>query len=683
VTRLGLAAALAAALALPHAAGAHQLAQRGLGFAAAAPASCAGDPISPTQTISGEFSTAQQGSYVLVPFDVPAGTTSVRVKYCFDQPEAPTNSQLKHTLDLGLYHARSEPGALFGEREFRGWGGSSHPDVTISPQGFSSEEQYEQNPKGHVPGKTTRGFLPGSIPAGEWAAELGVAAVVSQADGDLDGKVAWRVEIELSSDPAHAAEPYQPASYDQSPASRHAGWYAGDLHVHSEHSALGDATMTETFDYAFKPPAQSGAGLDFITLSDYVTSSAWGEIGRYQGNFPGKLIARSSEIITYRGHTNNHVSLRYVDYRTGPVLERRPDGSLEEKRGPRPPRELFPLVHGSGGWTQVNHPTIFPSETPGFANLCRGCPWDYSDEETQWQAVDAYEVATGPGGLRAGDQFTGANPFTLTAIDEFDRLRRERFPVTAVAVSDSHNAGRTPNPITQAPIGVGTTVVYASELSEKGVRDAVGAGHAYVKVLGSESADLRFDAVGAGGASAMMGDALPAGEATFEARVIGGAPNVERELLVLRDGTVIDTIPVTGEDFRHSFEASEPGEYRIQVQRGSTIDALSNPIGLGVERKAKPAGAPGARPKILLKAKPRRTRAGKRTRFVFRAYRGTGSERKRLRGARVKFGGKRKRTNRRGRAVIVKRFGKPGRKRARATKKGLRRGVAVVRVRRR
>ena len=70
------------------------------------------------------------------------------------------------------------------------------------------------DPKGDVPGRTTRGFLPGPIPAGSWAAELGVGGVVSQADGDADGMVRWRVEIELSTDPAFAAEPYAPAPYD-------------------------------------------------------------------------------------------------------------------------------------------------------------------------------------------------------------------------------------------------------------------------------------------------------------------------------------------------------------------------------------------------------------------------------------------------------------------------------------
>src|SRR5215218_7303986 len=169
------------------------------------PSSCPGDPIDVSQVITGEFDTSLQGSYVLVPFDVPAGTTSVRVKYCYDQPQAPANAQLKHTLDLGLYETRSGGAPGFGEQNFRGWGGSSHPDVTITPQGFSTEAQYLAAPKGHVPGRTTRGFIPGSIPSGQWAAELGVAAVVSQADGDADGKVAWRVEIERSSNPAFAA----------------------------------------------------------------------------------------------------------------------------------------------------------------------------------------------------------------------------------------------------------------------------------------------------------------------------------------------------------------------------------------------------------------------------------------------------------------------------------------------
>src|SRR5829696_2374295 len=120
-----------------------------------APSSCPGDPIAVDQAITGEFDASVQGGYVLVPFDVPAGTTSVRVKYCYDQPGAPANPALKHTLDLGLYQPRLGEEPVWGEDEFRGWGGSSHPDVTVTPQGFSSEAEYRARPKGHVPGRTT------------------------------------------------------------------------------------------------------------------------------------------------------------------------------------------------------------------------------------------------------------------------------------------------------------------------------------------------------------------------------------------------------------------------------------------------------------------------------------------------------------------------------------------------
>src|SRR5262245_20444500 len=254
--------------------------------AALTPSGCTGDPITPTTVIEAEFGTALQGSYVMAPFDVPAGTTAVRVKYCWDDPEGPTASNARHTIDLGLWDARPA-GDTWGPAQFRGWGGSSHPDVTVSPQGFSSEAQYLADPRGDVPGRTTRGFVPGPLPPGTWAAELGVGGVVSQADGDADGLVRWRVEIQLFTDPAFAAEPYGPAPYATTPARRRRGWYAGDMHVHAEHSALGNATMTEVFDYAFRRLQDGGAGLDFITLTDYVTKSAWGEIGRYQPRYPG------------------------------------------------------------------------------------------------------------------------------------------------------------------------------------------------------------------------------------------------------------------------------------------------------------------------------------------------------------------------------------------------------------
>jgi hypothetical protein len=535
--------------------------------AAAQVGPCAGRPMDPDKVITGEFGTELSKSFVMLPFDVPRGTTAVRVKYCWDRPESGTSS---HTLDLGLYEPRRGRSKLWGADEFRGWGGSSHPDVTVSAEGFSSEADYTARPRIEPPGKTTRAFLPGPIPPGMWAVELGVAAVIPQSEGDADGRVEWRVEIDLAAVPAFADEPYRPARYDRRPAVRRPGWYAGDMHVHAEHSAYGDATMTEAFGYAFRPLAEHGAGLDFITLSDYVSGSAWGEIGRFQPLHPGKLIVRSDEVITYRGHANNHASAHFVDYREGPIYERAEDGSLRQLRGDRDPSELFREIHRFGGWTQINHPTIFPPVTPALAAFCRGCFWEYSDEETDFSQVDAYEIATGP-----SEFGTSPNPFTVTAIAEYERLLGLGHRIAAVGSSDSHNAGRTTS-ITQAPIGMATTVVHAPELSERGIECGVRARHTYVKVTGNSGPDLRFTARPRGGSGkAIVGDVIRARGAKFRARVRGGAG---RELLVVKDGATVATVPVTSDRFTYRFEGTGSGRWRLQLMRGALIDTVSSPI---------------------------------------------------------------------------------------------------------
>jgi hypothetical protein len=344
--------------------------------------------------------------------------------------------------------------------------------------------------------------------------------------------------------------------------------------------------MRDTFDYAF---GADTAGLDFITLSDYVTDRHWDEIGRLQGDYPGKLVMRSAEVITYRGHINNHGSATYVDHRTGPIYELR-DGTLTAVRDAQPASRIFDDIHRAGGFTQVNHPTTFPNAIPGFGNLCRGCSWEYSDTETQWDAVDAFEVQTGPAGTsEPHDHELGPNPFAPLAIRWWDELRAQGFRITAVGSSDSHHAGGG-NGTTQSPIGEATTVVYADELSEHGIQEAIGAGHAYVKFFSPHGPDLRFTAKsleapgngkGKGRPEAMMGDVLPVGSATFTARVMGAAPSPElRTLLVLKDGVPIQATAITTDDFTFTFAASEPGDYRLQLQRGSAVEALSNPITL-------------------------------------------------------------------------------------------------------
>jgi len=571
---------------------------------------CGGAPLpDPDQVITGSFGSELQGDYVMLPFTVPEGTDAVRVKYCFDQPLLSTQNQ--HTLDMGIYDARSGPADVWDEDEFRGWGGSSRRDVTISPEGT-----IDPDPNPVATDKTTVGYRPGPVSPGEWAVELGVASVATEL-GTEDGVVRWRVEIDTIDDPAFADEPFQPVPFDGEPANPDPGWYAGDFHVHARHSNPNDATMRSVFDYAFAPVGE-GAGLDFITLSDYVGDRAWDEVGAFQDDYPGHQIIRSSEVITYRGHANNHGSAEFVDYRTGRILEAQLGGAgvertlsgMTEVRAARPASEIFDDVHTAGGWTQINHPKIFPSEIPTFSSLCRGCSWDYSATETEYSEVDAIEIATGPAGLQDVPTQPGPNPFTTLGVkfyeDGIDAGGTNSSKIAAVGSSDSHKAGARPDPVTSAPIGQATTVVHAPELSEQGIQQGVEARHTYVKIWGQTGPDLRLEGAKAGSSDpqAIMGDTLEADAATFTARVSNlDAARAARPgpytLVVLRNGLPLATVPIpAGDKFAFDFPGLGAARYGIEVVRplvgAASIEAYSTPIWLEPETGAPPPPPPPA-----------------------------------------------------------------------------------------
>ncbi len=87
---------------------------------------------------------------------------------------------------------------------------------------------------------------------------------------------------------------------------------------------------------------------------------------------------------------------------------------------------------------------------------------------------------------------------------------------------------------------------------------------------------------------------------------------------------------------------------------------------------------------VHLSASPRSTRSGRRVRFAFLARVRVAGRLRPLRGARIRFAGRNARTDRRGRAVIHKRFGASRRNRrytARAFARDLRTGRVTVRVR--
>ena len=354
------------------------------------------------------------GSYVMLPVEVPDGTTQVRVKYCWEGGG--------NTVDLGIWQAHGVDAV--GRRGVPRLGRLEPPGRRDLGAGLLERGGVPRGSAGLRARVAPRAAsCPDRSWAGTWAVELGVGAV---AEADADQLADFRVEIELSNDPAFAADPYVPADYDTTPADANPGWYAGDVHVHAEHSALGDATMTEVFDYAFASLDDGGAGLDFITLSDYVSRSAWDEIGRYQPPHPGKLVIRSAEIITYHGHAMNHGSVHYVDHRAGPVYRVAANGDLTLLRATHPPAEMFAAIHDAGGVTQLNHVTTCPSNTEYCRRTCRGCPWDWNEADTDFSKVDAIEVQSG--------SFFKYELFTAAAIAFWDLALAQGHQIAAVGL---------------------------------------------------------------------------------------------------------------------------------------------------------------------------------------------------------------------------------------------------------
>ena len=105
------------------------------------------------------------------------------------------------------------------------------------------------------------------------------------------------------------------------------------------------------------------------------------------------------------------------------------------------------------------------------------------------------------------------------------------------------------------------------------------------------------------------------------------------------------------------------------------VDLATSPDAVTEPRACRVAVA-GSRGVMRLRVRPGRVAVGRRTRFRFRVT----SAGRPVSGAKVRFGGKRVRTNRSGRGAIRARFGKAGVRRARATRSGMRRASARVRV---
>jgi hypothetical protein len=442
---------------------------------------------------------------------------------------------------------RSVPGGavvldfgVWGPSGPRGWGGGLTEPTVVGVDDSS------------------RGYLPGPVSSGPgWSLVVGKAAVPMAAP--------FSAEIEFRDAPTLAPRPrgaVQPVVLAEG-----ARWYAGDLHVHDSESGDANASLDDVAALA------SARGLDFIALSDHNTVSQQTLQGAKQAALSKLLLLRSIEVTTYAGHGGALGASAPVDHRVG--LEGRTAASILAE------------VRRQGGLFIVNHPAL------DLGAACIGCAWSHPD--TPWQDVAAVELQTGNYEVARLALLGPTLAFWEARLDEGARL-------AAVGGSDDHRAGRDTG-ATASRIGTPTTRIFAPELSEAAVLEAIRQGRTQVALRGPDDPLIELETA----TGQRIGDEVPGGRVTLEARVTGGEG---LSLELVRDGAVVARRPVAGATSTHRFElevGSSPGRVRAQLVDGSDpivvtshLWLLGGPTGGCVVQSAK--GAEGASPRSWLGA---------------------------------------------------------------------------------
>lgn len=207
--------------------------------------------------------------FVLVPFDVPAGTAEIQIDH--------DDLSSDNILDWGL----QEPSG-----KFRGWGGGNTEPAIVGVLASS------------------RSYLTGPIPAGTWRVQIGKAKILVK-------PAKYHIVIHLRDAPTlppqSERQPYvPPPALSQGPR-----WYAGDLHVHSRESGDASPSIDDIATFA------RGRGLDFIELSEHNTTSQLDYLVEAQSHHPDLLLLPGVEYTTYAGHANGIGATTWVDHKIG------------------------------------------------------------------------------------------------------------------------------------------------------------------------------------------------------------------------------------------------------------------------------------------------------------------------------------------------------------------------------
>jgi hypothetical protein len=346
--------------------------------------------------MTGHIDSAGLFKFVYVPFDVPNGVTEIRVleKY---------SNLGKNVLNLGVFGPQGY--GLGNTAGFRGWSGGAKTSFFINEAEAST------------------GYIPGKIDQGTWNVLVYPSTIIKEG-------IDWTLEIELVV--GRHKQAFKMAKANEK-INNKAGWYKGDLHMHTLHSD-GKRTQQELTDEA------ADKHLDYIISTEHNTNSAnlmWGKHLK-----KGLLIINGEEVTTTAfGHWN--------------AIGLKPQSWIEWRYAPQDNviSKYIEQVHKDGGLCIINHPFYTKDLSNGFAfdhHLFDGIEiWNGN-----WDVLDAL------------------------ALKWWDSILKTGKHMLAIGASDTHKSSGSPN-----NLGTPQTVVYAPFLSQKGIISGLKSGKAYITSL--------------------------------------------------------------------------------------------------------------------------------------------------------------------------------------------------------
>ncbi|WP_336966518.1 CehA/McbA family metallohydrolase [Sphingobium aquiterrae] len=360
---------------------------------------------------------------------------------------------------------------LFDGEHFRGWSGSNKHAVVID----------ENN--------ATPSFIPGPVGGRRWALDLGISWISEGVTSQYTANIYF---FRYGQKPAVS-------TFSPEPLETGARWYRGDFHMHTGES---DGFCASRKGRHIPCPvfrtvlAAEDAHLDFIGMTDHNNVGHYNAMRELQPYFDDVLLIPGREMTTEQGHANIFGTTQYVDYRMG------------EPAVPDMKTMLRNAVE-AGAIVSINHPGS-PSDA-----RCRGCGWTAPDDATAY--VSAME-AMNAGNLRRQMMGGDAGKDIPRWEEELAKGRR----ITLLGGSDNHDVQ-----LGRLGVGFPTTLVYAADLSERSILDAVKAGHVAVDMTGALGHGLDLKAQ-SGTQTGMIGDnfTVPAGRAlTLGLHVTGSKGN--------------------------------------------------------------------------------------------------------------------------------------------------------------